>query len=257
MPDARAYFDYMARLGLTKHLGSMEATRQLIEMCHIRDGEFVLDVGCGVGATPSYLAKALQCRVIGVDVMEKMIEHARDRARKEGVASRVAFAAGDARSLPFEDGIFDAVIMESLNVFFEDREAAMREYVRVARPGGYVGITEMTWLEPPSPETVAYYKRAVFAEALQASGWMELLKGAGLEDVVGSAHAVDIPEEARGRFQRYGCRGFVKVLVRALIVALKDRASRVFLKDVSRSVPQDMLKGMGYGVFAGRKGGSG
>jgi ubiquinone/menaquinone biosynthesis C-methylase UbiE len=253
LEKARDYFEYLASLGLTKHFGSMEATRRLIELCHIGRGDLVLDVGTGVGATPSYLARELGCRVVGVDLLERMIEQSRDRASMDGVAGPVAFAVADARALPFRDGLFDAVIMESLNVFFEDKQRAMREYVRVTRPGGYVGITEMTWLGPPSPETAAYYKRVVFADSLEASGWIELLEEAGLEDVVGGAHPVDIPKEAKGRFERYGGRGFMKVLVRALVTALSDPASRAFLKDVTRSLPQDMLKDMGYGVFAGRK----
>jgi SAM-dependent methyltransferase len=232
----------------------MDATRRLIELCHIGRGDLVLDVGTGVGATPSYLARELDCRVVGVDLLEPMIQQARERARMDGVAGPVAFAAADARALPFQDGLFDAVIMESLNVFFEDKQRAVREYVRLTRPGGYVGMTEMTWLAPPSPETAAYYKRVVFADSLEASGWIALLEEAGLEDVVGSAHPVDIPQEAKGRFERYGCRGFIGVLVRALSTALRDRASRAFLRDVTRSLPGDMMKDMGYGVFAGRKG---
>ena len=72
--------------------------------------------------------------------------------------------------------------------------------------------------------------------------------------MVGTAQPVDIPKEARGRFERYGCRGFVRVLLRALTVALRDRTSRMFLKEVTQSLPKDMLADMGYGVFAGRKG---
>jgi ubiquinone/menaquinone biosynthesis C-methylase UbiE len=231
----------------------MQATRRLVELCHISSGDFVLDVGCGVGATPAYLAKALGCRVVGVDLLERMIEQSQERARMAGLEGRVTFAVADARRLPFRDGAFDAVIMESLNVFFDEKLEAIRGYLRVISPGGYVGMTEMTWLRTPSPETAAYYKRVVYADALEAGGWIELLEKAGLEDVVGSARPVDIPQEARGRFERYGCRRFVKVLLRALTVALKDRASRAFLKEVTQSLPKDMLADMGYGVFAGRK----
>jgi SAM-dependent methyltransferase len=253
LEKARDYFEYLANLGLTKHFGSMEATRRLIELCHISSGDLVLDVGCGVGATPAYLAKARGCRALGVDLLPKMIEQSWERVRAEGLEGRVTLAVADARRLPFRDSLFDAVIMESLNVFFDEKLEAMREYVRVTRPGGYVGTTEMTWLRTPSLETAAYYRRVVYADSLEARGWIELLEEAGLEDVVGGAQPVDIPREARGRFERYGGRGFLKVLVRALTVALKDRDSRAFLKEVTQSLPKDMLADMGYGVFAGRK----
>jgi ubiquinone/menaquinone biosynthesis C-methylase UbiE len=254
LEEARDYFEFLAQLGLTKHLGSMEATRQLVELCHIGRGQLVLDVGCGVGATPVFLARKLGCGVVGVDLLERMIEQSQDRARMERVTGQVELAVADARRLPFADGLFDAVIMESLNVFFEDKGKAMREYVRVTRPGGYVGIIEMTWLKPPLPVRAAYYRRMVHAGALEAGGWIALLEGTGLKDVVGNAQPVDIPRESMGRFERYGCRGITKAMLQALDVFLRDRASRAFMRDVTGSLPKGFLEDMGYGVYAGRKG---
>jgi hypothetical protein len=114
-------------------------------------------------------------------------------------------------------------------------------------------MTEMTWLSPPPPERAAYYRRTVYADALQAPEWETLLQDAGLDDVAGRAEPVDLPREGRGRIQRYGCSGMVRVMARALTVVLRDRASREFLADVTQSVPRDMLRDMGYGVYAGRK----
>jgi SAM-dependent methyltransferase len=192
--------------------------------------------------------------VTGVDLLEKMIAQSRERAGQEGVEGRTAFAVADARRLPFEDDRFDAVVTESVNVFFDDKQEAVREYARVTKPGGYVGIVEMTWLRPVAPETKAYYKRVVHADALAAQGWIALLKEAGLQDVVGDVRQVEIPLEGKGRFERYGCRGIAKVMLKTLTVFFKDRASREFLKDVTGSLPKDLLGDMGYGVYAGKKG---
>jgi len=54
---AEQFFDFAAEVGFTKHLGGVEATEKLVELCHIKAGSYVLDVGCGAGATPAYLAK--------------------------------------------------------------------------------------------------------------------------------------------------------------------------------------------------------
>jgi ubiquinone/menaquinone biosynthesis C-methylase UbiE len=251
--EAQGYFEFLSKLGLTKHLGSMQATRKLVDLSHIRSGQCVLEVGCGVGATVCYLAKSLGCRVVGVDVVERMLTQARARARSEQVMREVAFAVGDARTLPFADESFDAVLMESVNVFFEDKRQAINEYVRVTKPGGYVGLTEMTWLETSSAEMADYYKRVVHAGALDADGWRTLLADAGLEDVTGSAQSVEMSAEARGRIERYGCRWMLGVMWRALGLFLKDRDSRAFLQDVTQSLPRDFTRGMGYGVYAGRK----
>lgn len=251
---ARDYFDILANLGMTEHYGSMEATRELVESCRISNGQNVLDVSCGVGATPCYLAKAADCQVVGFDLLERMIEQSRERAMAEGVEDRVEFAAAVARKLLFEDNLFDAVIMESVNIFFVDKREAMSECLRVTRPGGYVGITEVTWRRPPLPEVEEYFKRAVYAEALDAAGWTELLKEAGLKDVVGNAYQIDIPLEGKGRFERYGCWGIMKVIPKMLPVLLKDRRYRAYLKDGAGTLSGELLQVMGYGVYVGRKG---
>jgi arsenite methyltransferase len=252
--NARDYFEFIANIGMTKHYGSMEATRELVELCRIGNGQHVLDVGCGVGATPCYLAKAVDCRVVGVDLVDKMVEQSRQRAKAEGVEDRVEFRVADAQKLPFEDNLFDAVIMESVNVFFDDKGQAMREYIRVAKPGGYVGMTEMTWLKPPSPELEDTFKRMVYAQALDARGWKDLMEEAGLKAVVGSAYQIDMRLETKGRFERYGWWEIVKVIPKMLVMVFSDRRSRQFMKDGVGAVSKDLLDVVGYGVYAGRKG---
>ncbi|MCJ7551350.1 MAG: methyltransferase domain-containing protein, partial [Anaerolineae bacterium] len=63
-----AYFDMLADLGMTKHLGSLAATEDLVKGCRINAASLVLDVGCGVGLTPCYLARTYGCDVTGVDI---------------------------------------------------------------------------------------------------------------------------------------------------------------------------------------------
>ena len=250
---ARDYFEFIADLGMTKHYGSMAATRELVERCHIGTGDLVLDVGCGVGATPCYLASTVGCQVVGVDLVVKMVGQSRARARKEGVEDRVELAAADARRLPFEDDLFDAVLSESVNIFFEDKGQAMGEYVRVTRPGGYVGTTEMTWLKPPSREVEDTFRDLVYARALDSSGWKALMEEAGLQDVAGSAHPIDVSQESKGRFERYGRWGIVKILLRTVVMLLGDRRSRRFMGGGVGALSQDLLDVTGYGVYAGRK----
>ena len=250
---ASEYFDFIAKVGLPEHPGSIEATRELIQLCRIESGKTVLDVGCGVGVTPAYLAKSTGCRVTGVDLLESMVEQARRRAGAAGVGDRVEFRAADARDLPFDDNLFDAVISESVIVFFDDKRQAMSEYVRVTKPGGYVGAAEMTWLKPPSPELEERYRRMACAHPLEDSGWRGLLEEAGLTDVVGDARRNDQYQESKGLVERYGCRGTVIGALKTLVLSLTDRRAREFVKMGAATVSRDMLDILGYGVYAGRK----
>ena len=67
MENEPTFFDFAAEVGLTKHIGGVEATEALVELCHIGQGSYVLDVGCGAGVTPCFLARRYGCRVVGVE----------------------------------------------------------------------------------------------------------------------------------------------------------------------------------------------
>jgi ubiquinone/menaquinone biosynthesis C-methylase UbiE len=75
-----------------------------------------------------------------------MVERAKERARAEGVTGSVEFKVGDAQNLPLGDDLFDIVLGEFITGLVDDKESAVSEYVRVAKPGGTIGLNEATWL---------------------------------------------------------------------------------------------------------------
>jgi arsenite methyltransferase len=253
------FFDYAAEVGLTKHLGGLEATEELVELCHIGEGSRVLDVGCGSGQTPSFLVKRYGCRVVGVDINEKMVERSRERAEREGVVDRAQFRVADAQDLPFEDDSFDAVITESVTAFPEDKQRAVREYTRVTRPGGYVGLNESTWLKvPPPPELVAWVSQdlGAWVKPLTSEEWRELLEEAGLTEVFVSVREVDPGREAKGLVRRYGYGGMLRVAFRGLSMYARNPSYRRFVKEVRKDgiTPDGIEEYFGYGLYVGRKG---
>lgn len=247
------YFEFLAQLGLTKHYGSLDATRKLQELTDIQPGKLVLDIGCGVGATPIYLAREYGSYVIGADLIEQMLSRSRERAASERVLDRTAFLTADARSLPVRDSCFDVVLCESLNVFFIDKVSAFKEYARVLKPGGYLGITEMTWLQPPKQEYREMFQRIAFVTAHLAQEWKDLLHQAGFINVVGKGYPIDPGRETKGRFQRYGLMNVLKTFPRIFKLLLTDQSSRAFFKDGTSNLSSDILDYVGYGVFAGQK----
>jgi arsenite methyltransferase len=96
-----SYFELQAYWGMTKHMGGFKATEQLVELCQINWDKYVLVVGCGVGVTPCYLAKRYGCRVVGVDLSEKMVDRSKKRSKREGVKSKVKFRVADAQNPSF------------------------------------------------------------------------------------------------------------------------------------------------------------
>jgi len=188
------YFELQAYIGTTKHLGGFETTKELIESCHIGQDTRVLEVGCGVGATACYLAKKYGCRVVGIDLRESMIARSNERAQKQGVAERVEFRVADAQNLPFDDALFDAVIGESVATFIEDKQRVVSEYARVTAPGGYVGMNEEIWIKAPPTRVIEFVKHTwdIEPDVFTSDGWVELLKSAGLRDIVVRAYEFDV-----------------------------------------------------------------
>ena len=258
MNNNPSFFDFAAEVGLTKHIGSLEATEALLELCHIGKDSYVLDVGCGVGATACWLARRYGCRVMGVDILPRMVERSQERARREKVADRVEFKVADAQDLPFEDNLFDAVLTESVTAFPADKQKAVNEYTRVAKPGGYVGLNETAWLKlPPPPEVTAWAAQEVGAtvKPLPPDEWAGLLQAAGLREIVSKTYAINLQDEGKGIVQRYGFGGVLRVMGRMLALYARSPAYRQFVQRVRQGgvVPANLAEYFGYGLFVGKK----
>jgi arsenite methyltransferase len=252
------FFDFAAEVGLTKHIGSVKATQALIELCHIGKGSYVLDVGCGVGATACFLARQVGCRVMGVDIREKMVERSRERAARENVVDKVEFKVADVQDLPFADNLFDAVLSESVTAFPEDKQKAVNEYARVTKSGGYMGLNESAWLKvPPPPEVIAWAEQDIGASVkpLTPEEWARLLQGAGLKEIVNQTYTINVQDETKGILQRYGFTGMMRILGRTLQLYTRSPAYRDFAKGVRQGgiVPDNLTEYFGYGLFVGQK----
>jgi ubiquinone/menaquinone biosynthesis C-methylase UbiE len=187
-----------------------------------------------------------------------MIDRSWERAKRERVADRVEFRVADAQDLPFEDDLFDAVITESVTAFPEDKQRAVNEYVRVTKPGGYVGLNESAWLKvPPPPEVVAWAAQDVGAsvQPLTSDAWVGLLEGAGLTEIVARTYEINTKNEARGMLQRYGCRGMLGVWGKILALYARNPAYRRFVKNLRQGgiAPKNLDEYFGYGIYVGRK----
>lgn len=110
------------------------ATR-FVAFAGVRDGDAVLDVGCGTGAVAGAVAAAAPAgRVVGLDMAPLYVARATERHG----SARVRFEVGDAQQMPFASAEFDrALSMLNLN-FIPDLDAAVNEMTRVTRRGGTV-----------------------------------------------------------------------------------------------------------------------
>jgi SAM-dependent methyltransferase len=113
----------------------------LCEDCGLGAGKRVLDVACGSGNTALAAARR-RCAVTGLDLVDKLIERARIRAKAEGFA--IDFQTGNAEQLPYEDESFDYVLSTFGVMFAPDQERAANELLRVCKTGGTIGLSNWT-----------------------------------------------------------------------------------------------------------------
>ena len=248
-------FDMQAEVGVTKHPVNIRTTEALVRLCQINADSTVLDVGCGTGHTPCYLAKTYGCRVVGVDILEPMLEQAAHIAKRMKVEHLVEFRVADAQALPFEDNLFDAVICESVVAFPPDKQKTVNELARVTRPGGTVGMSESTWLKTPVPEAIQAWvtqDMSSHATLMDAEGWAALLEGAQLEDIAVETHALDVKREAIETIQRYGLGHILRAWGRGLRMYLTKPETRGLLSTAAE-IPKNLFEYFGYGIYAGRK----
>jgi arsenite methyltransferase len=178
---AHAHDAVRTLVGDTLHPGGARLTERLGRILNLTPDARVLDVASGRGDSAMALAGRFGCRVVGLDYGRQNVEAATNEARARGLTERVAFYCGDAERLPFANGTFDAVICECALCTFPDKPAAASEFARVLKPGGRVGISDLTrnGALPPELEGPAAWI-ACIADARPVGDYHALLAGAGL-----------------------------------------------------------------------------
>jgi SAM-dependent methyltransferase len=184
--------------------------RSLVDLMAPEPTSRILDVGCGSGALDRQLAERLGegARIDAVDVNPFLLREAAELAA--GVADRIRFAPGSATALPFPDQTFDCVF--SVTVLEEcDAEKAIAEMMRVARPGGRVGIVVRAidlpqwWnlkLPPAIRAKVDVPPQSVGPAGVADASLYPRLRRAGLVDLVGFPALVTL-DDPDGPIWRY------------------------------------------------------
>src|SRR5713226_402172 len=159
----------------------------------LRAGMRLLDVGCGPGSITRGLAERVAPgEVVGLDLSRETLAAARGDAAARGLVN-LHYQEGSVYDLPFPDASFDVAYAHQVLQHLRERGAALREMLRVVRPGGLVAVRDVDW------GTVAYWPRDpwidrfvdVHQEAWRRNGGQPqmgrqlraLFNGAGIADV--------------------------------------------------------------------------
>jgi arsenite methyltransferase len=185
-------------LGESFHPGGQRLTARLGGKLGLGTGLRVLDVASGKGESAIFLAGQFGCQVVGVDFGPENVREASARATAAQSAHLVSFVQGDAERLDFADASFDAVICECAFCTFPDKRAAASEFARVLRPGGGVGLSDLTRSGPlPRDLEGLLAWIACIADARPVEEYASYLKGAGFDAATIEPHDSALAELAR------------------------------------------------------------
>jgi len=141
LDDPGVFIGLLDRIQDAPDVGATRA--DLLARLGIEAGETVLDLGCGTGDHTREVAALVAPggRALGVDFSTSMIAEATRRQASSPVPA--TFEQGDAQNLRFETDTFDACRTERMLCHVPDCGAALREMVRVTRPGGRIGVIDV------------------------------------------------------------------------------------------------------------------
>ncbi|HRX00971.1 MAG TPA: arsenite methyltransferase [Cyclobacteriaceae bacterium] len=169
------------------------------EYAQIKEGDVVIDLGSGAG-NDAFVARSVvgeNGRVIGVDLTEKMIDKARENAKKLGL-SNVEFRLGDIENLPIAGNTADVVVSNCVMNLVPDKAKAFEETYRVLKQGGHFSISDIVIVgDLPNPlrESAEMYAGCV-SGAIQKDEYLDIIQKAGFSNIkLQKEKKINLPDE--------------------------------------------------------------
>lgn len=143
------------------HPEAMEHTNEIMaNAAALGPGSRVLDLGCGYGSTARYLAANVGCHVTGINISDKELALARERAQASGLHDLLTFEYGDFHRLGYADNSFDVAWSQEAFLHAADKTAVLSECLRVLKPGGSLVFTDiLVSRDTPSEDRERIYDR--------------------------------------------------------------------------------------------------
>jgi tocopherol O-methyltransferase len=218
----------------------------------IATGDFILDVGCGMGGSSIHLARAFGCRATGVTLSPFQRFWAKSSARWQGVQRNTTFLCADAEQVAFDEAAFDVVWSVECTEHLFDKPAFFKKAARWLRPGGRLAICAWLAGDHPLDESATRQVYDVCEGFLCPSlgtrddyaGW---ITGAGLtleRDFDWTSRVTRTWELCEARVRRSGVRWLARLF---------DRNTVVFLDRFQTILRAYQTGAMKYGCFIARK----
>lgn len=217
-PETKFGFDYV--LWGSKHFGfyptgKADISEKEAQILHqdlvaknlgLKEGQSILDAGCGQGVVSTYLAKKYGAKICGIAIVPFEVKRAKARAKKEGVSDNTHYQVMDYSATTFPDNHFDSIYTTETLSHSPDIQKTLKELFRVLKPGGKIALFEYT-LAPD--EEFSPWEKKMLDVVIEGSAMMglkdfrhgqfvEVIKKAGFKNV----QEQDITKNIRPSFYR-------------------------------------------------------
>jgi len=142
----------------------------------------ILDIGCGPGMQTVELARCTNGTIIAVDTHQPFLEKLKQRAQAEVLSGKITAINMSMFALEFEAKSFDAIWSEGA-IYIMGFEHGLRACQPLLKPGGYVAVTEISWLRPQPPSEVQIFWVANNPGMRTVEENLEIVRAAGYSQV--------------------------------------------------------------------------
>jgi ubiquinone/menaquinone biosynthesis C-methylase UbiE len=169
------YFSSLDRQGP----GSDEVTKLALRFINgISTDTRIADLGCGTGGQTVTLAKNTPVQIVALDLFPAFINQLTRRAAELGLANRIETVVGSMGELPFAENRFDVIWSEGAiyNIGFQHGLEYWRRFIKT---GGYIAVTEASWLTVSRPEEIEQFWMDAYPEIDTISNKVQQMQTAG------------------------------------------------------------------------------